>query len=112
MNGLLIAMLTAITAAAQTPAETAQSLNTQGNQVAESGNNIEAERLYKEAIEIWRSLGPAYQAHTAGTLLNLGVAMSSEGHRAAAVKVLEEALALHRRALAGVYSKAGKDKGK
>jgi tetratricopeptide (TPR) repeat protein len=99
MNGLLIAMLTAITAAAQTPAETAQSLNTQGNQVAESGNNREAERLYREAIEIWRSLGPAFEAHTAGTLLNLGVAMSGEGHRAAAVQVLEEALALHRRAL-------------
>ena len=59
MKGLLIGMLTAIAAAAQTPAERAQSLNTQGNQVADSGNNAEAERLYREAIEIWRSLGPA-----------------------------------------------------
>ena len=99
MKGLLIGMLTAIAAAAQAPVERAQSLNTQGNQVAESGNNAEAERLYREAIEIWRSLGPAYEAHTAGTLVNLGVALTGDGQRAAAAKVLEEALVLHRRSL-------------
>jgi tetratricopeptide (TPR) repeat protein len=99
MNWLFIGLLTAITAAAQTPAETAQSLNTQGNRLAESGNNLEAERLYREALEIWRSLGPAYEAHTAATLLNLAVAMTDDGQRPAAVKISEEALVLHRRSL-------------
>ena len=101
MKWLLIGMLTAICAAAQTPAETAQSLNTQGNRVAESGNNPEAQRLYREAIQIWRSLGPQFEAHTAGTLLNLAVAMVDGGQRLEAVKISEEALALHRRTLGG-----------
>jgi tetratricopeptide (TPR) repeat protein len=99
MNWLRIGLLTAITAAAQTPQETAQSLNTQGNRLAESGNNQEAERLYREALEIWRSLGRPYEAHTAGTLLNLAAAMSDDGQRPAAVKISEEALALHQRTL-------------
>ena len=42
MNWLLIGLLTAITAAAQTPLENAQRLNTQGNRAAESGNDREA----------------------------------------------------------------------
>jgi tetratricopeptide (TPR) repeat protein len=96
-------MFTAITTAAQTSVEMAHSLNTQGNRVAESGNNPEAQRLYREAIQIWRSLGPAYDAHTAGTLLNLAVAMTDDGQRLAAVKVSEEALALHRRTLGGTH---------
>ena len=103
MNWLLIGLLTAIRAAAQTPAETAQSLNTQGNRVAESGNYPEAQRLYREAIQIWRSLGPEYEAHTAGTLLNLAVAMADDGQRLAAVKISEEALALHRRTLGATH---------
>ena len=103
MNWVFIGLLTALTAAAQTPAETAQSLNTQGNRVAESGNNPEAQRLYREALQIWRSLGPAYEAHTAGTLLNLAVAMADDGQRLAAAKVSEEALALHRRTLGATH---------
>lgn len=103
MNCLTIGMLTVLTAAAQTPAETAQSLNTQGNRAAESGNNPEAQQLYREAIQIWRSLGPAYEAHTAGSLLNLAVAMNDDGHRLASVKVSEEALALHRRTLGATH---------
>jgi tetratricopeptide (TPR) repeat protein len=99
MKWILVGLLTALTAAAQTPVETAQTLNTEGNRVAESGNYPEAQRLYMEAIGIWRSLGPAYEAHTAGTLLNLAVAMTDQGQRAVAAKVLEEALALHRHSL-------------
>ena len=45
MNWVLIGLLTALTATAQTPAETALSLNTQGNRLAESGNCSEAQRL-------------------------------------------------------------------
>jgi tetratricopeptide (TPR) repeat protein len=99
MKWILVGLLTALTAAAQTPVETALTLNTEGNRVGESGNYPEAQRLYLEAIGIWRSLGPAYEAHTAGTLLNLAVAMADQGQRVAAAKVLEEALALHRHSL-------------
>jgi len=99
MNWLLIGLLTAIAAAAQTPAETAQSLNTQGNRVAENGDYPEARRLYEESIRIWRTLGPEFDGHTAGSLLNLAMALCGDGHRPAANKVFEEALALHRRSL-------------
>jgi tetratricopeptide (TPR) repeat protein len=99
MNWALIGLLTALTAAAQTPAETAQSLNTQGNRTEESGNYPEAQRLYQESIRIFRSLGPAYEAHAASALLNLAIAMTDDGQRAAATKLLEEALAMHRHSL-------------
>ena len=99
MNWVLIGLLTALTAAAQTPAETAQNLNTQGNGAEESGNYPEAQRLYQESIRIFRSLGPAYEAHAASALLNLAISMTDDGHRAEASKVLEEALAMHRHAL-------------
>jgi tetratricopeptide (TPR) repeat protein len=103
MNGLLIGLLTVITAAAQGPAEMAQSLNNQGNRVADTGNYPEAQRLYQESIRIWRSLGPEFEGHTAGTLLNLGVALAGEGQRQEAAKVLQEALVLHRRALGATH---------
>jgi tetratricopeptide (TPR) repeat protein len=99
MNWALIGLLTALTASAQTPAETAQSLNTQGNRAEESGNYPEAQRLYRESIRIFRSLGPAYEAYAASALLNLAIAMTDDGQRAAATKVLEEALAMHRHSL-------------
>jgi tetratricopeptide (TPR) repeat protein len=76
MNWALIGLLTALTAAAQTPAETGLSLNTQGNRAEESGNYPEAQRLYREAIRIFRSLGPEYEAHAASALLNLAIAMT------------------------------------
>ena len=99
MNWALIGLLTALTAAAQTPADTAQNLNTQGNRAEESGNYPEAQRLYQESIRIFRSLGPAYEAHTASALLNLAIALTEDGQRPAATKLLEEALAMHRHSL-------------
>jgi tetratricopeptide (TPR) repeat protein len=99
MNWLLIGLISGITAAAQTPAEKAQSLNSSGNRVSEAGNYREAKQLYQESIAIWQSLGPEFDGHTAGTLLNLAVALAGEGQRQEATKVLEEALVLHRRAL-------------
>jgi tetratricopeptide (TPR) repeat protein len=97
MNRLLIGLLTAISATSQTPQEKATNLNNQANSVADLGNYPEAERLYREAIEIFRSLGPAFEPHTAGTLVNLGIALSGDGQRSAATKLFQEALALHRR---------------
>lgn len=99
MHRLLVGLLTAICAAAQSPQEMAKNLNNEANRVADLGNNAEAERLYQQAIDIWRSLGPAYEAHTAGTLVNLAVALSGDGQRQAASKLFQEALVLHRRSL-------------
>lgn len=99
MNWMLIGLLTVISAAAQTPVDTAQRLNTQGNRAAEASNYSEAEGLYQESIRIWRSLGPDFEGHLAGSLLNFGVALSGDGQRPAASKILEEALALHRKML-------------
>src|ERR1019366_242978 len=43
------------------------------------------------------------QAHTAGTLLNLAVAMADDGQRLTAAKISEEALALHRPTLGATH---------
>jgi tetratricopeptide (TPR) repeat protein len=99
MHRLLIGLLTAISAAAQSPQEMAKNLNNEANRVADLGNYAEAERLYQQSIDIWRSLGPGFEAHTAGTLVNLAVALSGEGRRPAATRLFQEALALHLRAL-------------
>ena len=109
MNWLAIGLMVALNAVGQSPVgqtpagqsqeDKAQSLNSQGNRLSEVGKYVEAESPYREAIEIWRSMGPAYEGHTAGSLLNYGVALSGLGQRPAAAKVLEEALALHRKAL-------------
>jgi len=99
MNWLAIGLLISFSAAGQTLEEKAQALNSQGNRLAETGKYAEAQAAYREAIDIWRSMGPAYEGHTAGTLLNYGMALSGDGQRPKAAKVLEEALALHRKSL-------------
>jgi hypothetical protein len=48
MHRLLIGLLTAIIAAAQSPQERAKSLNNEANRVADLGNYPEAERLYQQ----------------------------------------------------------------
>lgn len=99
MKWLLVGLLAAVSGSAETPMETALKLNSQGNQENEAGNYAEARRLYGESLRVWRSLGPQFDGHAAGTLLNMAVAISNEGDRLAASKALEEALALHRRVL-------------
>jgi tetratricopeptide (TPR) repeat protein len=99
INWFAIALITAVTAAAQNTAEHANQLNNQGNRLAESGESAASQKFYQEAISIWRSLGPAFEPHLAGSLLNLGVAFSGAGKRTEAAKYYEEALAIHRRTL-------------
>src|SRR4051794_8414478 len=92
-------ILTGIGAVAQTPATTAQDFNNRGNQLSEQGDYPGSQRLYGEAVAIWRSLGPEFEGHLAGALLNLGVVLSADRQRHEAAKAYEEALALHRRSL-------------
>jgi len=102
MNWVLILMLTAI-ATPQFPVERANRLNTQGALAAGRGEYGEARRLYEESIAFWRFQGPGYDAHRAGTLLNLAITMSDSGQGAAAVPIASEALALHRRTLGSTH---------
>jgi tetratricopeptide (TPR) repeat protein len=103
MYWISIALITfigsVISVAAQTPAQNAQTYNNQGNHLVEKGDSGAAGALYRDAIAIWRSLGPEFEPHLAGSLLNLGVALSGDGKRAEAAKAYEEALVLHRRSL-------------
>lgn len=77
----------------------ALNLNDRGLDAAAHSDYAQAERLYREAIQIWRRLGPSYEAHTATTLFNLGAVLCNEGNIREGVDVLEESLALHRRSL-------------
>jgi tetratricopeptide (TPR) repeat protein len=100
MNWLPVGLLTMVMAIpAMAQADAAMNLNDRGNRAADQGSHAEAQSLYREAIRIWRSLGVAYEAHLAGTLMNLGVSLCGDGMRPAGAKVYEEALALHRRSL-------------
>ena len=101
MNLLCIALLIATIGAPALRAQlaTALDLNDRGNQASEAGRPEEAIGLYRDALAVWRASGPEYDAHRAGTLFNLGIAVSSTGNRPEAARVLDEALALHRKTL-------------
>ena len=93
---LVIGVAGLAAAAAQTPVA---DLNALGNQAMDRRDYPAAESYYRKAIEEFRNLGPAYEAHLAASLFNLGIAFCVEGNRAEAARYYEEALALHRRAL-------------
>jgi tetratricopeptide (TPR) repeat protein len=100
MNWLRIGMLAIIAAGgASAQLSLALELNNKGNAASDAANYKEAQRLYREALDIWRAAGPVYDAHLAGTLMNLGVALGGSGDRTQAGRVFTEALALHRRTL-------------
>jgi len=96
-----IGVLFTLLAASAAHAQLAQAFdyNDRGNRALESGKAEEAAGLYREALVIWRASGPEYDAHRAGTLFNLGIAVSSSGNRVEAVKIFEQALEIHRRTL-------------
>jgi tetratricopeptide (TPR) repeat protein len=104
MNFLGIALFLALTAP-PIPAQlsTALDLNTRGNEASDAGKYEDAIRLYRESLAIWSAAGPVYDAHRAGTLLNLGIVISATGNRPEATRVMEQSLALHRKSL-GVKS--------
>jgi tetratricopeptide (TPR) repeat protein len=97
-SGITLLLLT-ITAAGASQQETAFEWNERGIQASSRGDFHEAEHDYQTALDIWRSLGPAYQAHAATTLYNLGQAFIGEGRWRESGPLLEEALDLSRRTL-------------
>jgi tetratricopeptide (TPR) repeat protein len=74
-------------------------LNDLGLAAAQRGDYTEAQKLYGEAIALWTSLGPQYEAHLATTQGNLAETLCMEGKRREGAKVFEESLAAHRRIL-------------
>ena len=74
-------------------------LNDLGLAAASHGDYGEAERLYGEAMTLWKQLGPQYQAHLATTQGNLAETLCMEGKRREGAKAFEESLASHRQIL-------------
>src|ERR1043165_2468533 len=100
MNFSRIALFFVITGCAlSAQLSRALDLNTRGNEASDAGKFDEAIGLYRESIAIWTAAGPEYDAHRAGTLLNLGIVISGTGNRNEAARVMEQSLALHRKTL-------------
>lgn len=95
----MVMLFAAALSAARAQLSTAIELNSRGNRAADAGRYEEAIGLYRESLAIWSASGSEYDAHRAGTLFNLAIALSSLGNRPEASLVLEQALALHRRTL-------------
>ncbi|HEV3198650.1 MAG TPA: tetratricopeptide repeat protein [Bryobacteraceae bacterium] len=74
-------------------------LNDLGLAAATRSDHAEAERLYGEAITVWKRMGPQYQAHLATTQGNLAETLCMEGKRSEGARLFEESLATHRQIL-------------
>jgi len=94
-----VGLAIAVTGWAQSPAQDALRLNDEGNAASDAIDYATAAAKYKEASELWRSLGPQYKAHLAGTMMNLGSVLCGLGQRAEGAAAFVEALALHREML-------------
>ena len=73
--------------------------NTLGDQAFGQRNYAVAESYFQQAVQEFRNLGPAYEAHLAASLVNLAAAVCAEGRRADCARDYEEALAFHRHSL-------------
>jgi tetratricopeptide (TPR) repeat protein len=105
MPRFVIAFLFTAVAFAQSAAQNGISLNDLGNRASESGDYTGAADHYREAVQIWRSMGSDYEAHLAGTLMNLATVLCAAGHRIEGAATFEEALALHRRTLGSRHAR-------
>lgn len=97
VTGWVIGMAGVAAAGAQTALP--DDPNVLGNQAADRGDFAAAEPYYQKAVEQFRAMGPDYEAHLAGSLVNLAAANCGQGRRAEGARYLEEALVLHRRTL-------------
>jgi tetratricopeptide (TPR) repeat protein len=71
-------------------------LNDRGLLAAGRGDNVAAEQLYRQAMEVWGKMGPDYRAHLGTSEYNLGQALCAQGRRTEALPVLEDAVHLLR----------------
>src|SRR5262249_16797409 len=91
-------LLTAV-AFGQPSVQNAIDLNDRGNRASERNDYATASSLYRESSEIWLALGPNYDPHRAGTLMNQATVECAAGNRTGGTALFEEALALHRKSL-------------
>jgi len=94
LSGVALCVVSAAVAAGQ--GREGFDLNDRGLEAAGRGQQAEAERLYREAIEVWRKMGPEYAAHRATVEYNLGQSLCAQGRRREAIEVLEDALEVYR----------------
>src|SRR5579859_7638587 len=73
--------------------------NNRGMQVASQNQFETAVSFYNRGIQIWRDLGPEFEAHLATTEVNLAQTLSAIGDREAAIRNLSVAVAQFRHSL-------------
>jgi tetratricopeptide (TPR) repeat protein len=103
MNLLHWVALAAVTSVAlaqqEKPVEGPRHWNELGLAAVDRGDTAEAERLFRQAIDGWLSMGPQFDAHRGTGLVNLGQALCSKGDRHEGAVAFEEALGLYRKTI-------------
>jgi len=83
----------------QMTATPADEWNDGGLAASARGDFAEAERLLSESVQLWREMGPRYEAHSAAAMVNLAEALCGEGKWGDGARTLAGALELNRRSL-------------
>jgi tetratricopeptide (TPR) repeat protein len=94
--GLWFLMMTAV---ALGQPEKARELNSRGLDAVARGDFAAGTAALFEALEIWRSLGPAFAPHAATEMMNLADAMCAQGNWRDGSKLFEQSLELSRQSL-------------
>jgi tetratricopeptide (TPR) repeat protein len=97
MKFLLVILFALATLSAQS--ELASQLNDRGLEASEKRQFDQARKLFNEAIDKYKALGPAYDAHVAIATMNLAQVYGAEGKRTECAAALETSLATFRRTL-------------
>jgi len=97
MNRFRVGWLIVISVATAAAQDSAKTWNDRGLAAAEQGDQVEAQRSYNQAIEIWQAMGPEYEAHLATSRLNLAQSYCAQGKRREGAKTFEAALGGFRR---------------
>jgi tetratricopeptide (TPR) repeat protein len=91
---LLILFILFATLANADPQQDPQAFNQRGLEAAGRRDYVEAEKNYQQATEMYRALGPQFEAHLSIELFNLAQSVCGQGRWREAVPLFEESLAL------------------
>jgi len=94
---ILTVLLFALHTAVAQP-EAARDLSNQALDAYDHRDYVNAERLGREAVRKWESLGDAYHPHLGITRMNLAQAFAIQGNRTEALDQLQQSIALLREA--------------